>query len=80
MDPWRELGKMLLLFGGMLVLVGLLLTIGSRLGGLPLRLGRLPGDIVYHGEGTTFYFPIITCLLLSAVVSAVIWLVEQIKR
>jgi Protein of unknown function (DUF2905) len=39
----------------------------------PLGLGRLPGDIVIERENVTFYFPIVTCLLLSLVFSVVIW-------
>src|SRR6266481_2812285 len=59
-DPLRELGRTLLFLGGFLVLVmiGALLFFGGK---LPLRLGKLPGDIVYHGEHSTFYFPVVTC-------------------
>jgi Protein of unknown function (DUF2905) len=63
MDPLRDLGRTLLILGGLLVVVGALLYFGGK---LPLRLGRLPGDIVHRGEHTTFYFPIVTCLVLSA--------------
>ena len=65
---------MLIALGAFLVLLGLILTIGER---LPLRLGRLPGDIYLRGKHTTFYFPIVTCLLLSAVLSLVLWLVRR---
>src|SRR6266446_4687749 len=60
-DPLRELGRTLLVLGGLLVVVGALLYFGGK---LPLRLGRLPGDVVHRGEHTTFYFPIVTCLIL----------------
>jgi hypothetical protein len=73
----RELGRMLLIFGGVLVLVGLLLTFGSR---LPFRLGRLPGDIVYEGKNSTFYFPIVTCILLSVALTFLMWLVSQLRK
>ena len=62
MDPLRELGRTLLVLGAILVLIGALLYFGGK---LPVRLGRLPGDIVHRGEHTTFYFPIVTCLVLS---------------
>jgi hypothetical protein len=65
-DPLRELGRLLLVFGGALAVLGLLLTLGPR---LPGRLGRLPGDIVIRGENYTFYFPLVTCLLLSVILS-----------
>lgn len=80
MEPLRELGKMLLIFGGVLVAAGVVLLLGARPGGLPFRLGRLPGDIVYQGRNTTFYFPIVTCLVLSIVLSLVLWLVSHLRR
>jgi len=76
-DPLRELGKLLLLLGGLLVVVGLLLTVAPK---LPFRLGRLPGDIIYRGKSTAFYFPIVTCLLLSAALTLAFWLVSFFRR
>ncbi len=76
-DSLRELGRMLLLFGGLLVLIGALLYFAAK---LPFRLGRLPGDIVYRGEHTTFYFPVVTCLLLSAGLSLLFWLFGQLRK
>jgi len=53
----------------------------STLGGkLPFGLGRLPGDIVHRGEHTTFYFPIVTCLVLSAALSLLFWLFSHFRR
>ena len=77
MDPLRELGRALLFLGGLLFLVGAWLYFAGK---LPFRLGRLPGDIVHRGEHTTFYFPIVTCLLLSAVLSALFWLFSRFRR
>jgi hypothetical protein len=77
MDPVRELGRILLALGGLFVVVGALLYFGGK---LPFRLGRLPGDIVHRGEHTTFCFPIVTCLLLSAAVTLVFWLVGQFRK
>jgi hypothetical protein len=77
MDPLRETGKLLLVFGGVLVVVGLLLSFGPK---LPFRLGRLPGDIVYQGRNTTFYFPIVTCIVISVVLSLVMWMIGQIRK
>ena len=53
-----------------------LLLIGKT--GLPI--GRLPGDIVYRGKNSTFYFPIVTCLLASVVLSLVFWLLGKVHR
>jgi hypothetical protein len=77
MDPLRDVGRMLLIFGGVLVLIGLLLTFGSR---LPFRLGRLPGDIVWQGKNTSFYFPIVTCIVVSVVLTLVMWLVQFLRK
>lgn len=77
MDPLRELGRTLLFFGGLLVLIGALFYFGGK---LPFRLGRVPGDIVYRGEHTTFYFPIVTCLVLTLGLSLLFWLVNHFRR
>jgi hypothetical protein len=67
-------GRALIVIGLVLVAVGLVVTFGER---LPIRLGRLPGDIVIRGKNTTFYFPIVTSLLLSVVLSLVMWLIGR---
>ena len=77
MEPVRELGRTLLVLGGLLVVIGALFYFGGK---LPFRLGRLPGDIVHRGEHTTFYFPIVTCLLLSVAVTVIFWLVGQFRK
>lgn len=60
--------------GGALILLGVLLVAGSR---LPFKLGQLPGDIVVRGRNSVFYFPLTTGLLLSIVLSAILWLVGR---
>jgi len=77
MEPIRETGRWLIILGIVLVAVGGLLTVGGR---LPLRLGRLPGDIVYHGRNTTIYFPIVTCIVLSVGLTLIMWLVSALRR
>jgi hypothetical protein len=77
MDPIRELGRYLLVFGAFVALIGALLYLGGR---LPFRLGRLPGDIVHRGEHSTFYFPIVTCLVLSLGLSLLFWLFSHFRR
>jgi Protein of unknown function (DUF2905) len=76
-DPLRELGRILLFLGGFLVILGALLFFGTK---LPFRLGKLPGDIIQRGEHTTFYFPIMTCLLLSLVLSLIFWVFSHFRR
>jgi hypothetical protein len=65
---------MLIAVGLLLAALGVLILIGER---LPLRLGRLPGDIVIRGKHSLFYFPLVTCLLISVVLSLVLWLVNR---
>jgi hypothetical protein len=67
-------GRMLIVAGVVLVLAGVLLTFAGR---LPFRLGRLPGDIYVQGRSGSFYFPIVTCLILSAVFSVVMWILRR---
>lgn len=69
-----NVGRVLIVAGLILVAVGLVFTFGER---LPFRLGRLPGDIVIHGKNTTFYFPLMTCLLLSLLGSLALWLIQR---
>jgi len=55
-----DLGRVLVIAGGVLVLLGLVVGLGGRIG-----LGRLPGDILYRKGNFTFYFPLVTSILLS---------------
>jgi hypothetical protein len=66
-------GKLLILLGIGLILAGLLLTHGGR---VPW-LGKLPGDIRIERENFSFYFPLVSCLLVSALVSLILWLLRR---
>jgi hypothetical protein len=77
MDPLRELGRALLILGSVSVIVGGLFYFGAR---LPFRLGRLPGDIIHRGEHSTFYFPIVTCLVISVILSILFWISSNFRR
>jgi hypothetical protein len=77
MDPFRELGRTLLLLGAFILLAGAFFYFGGK---LPFRFGRLPGDIVHKGQHTTFYFPIVTCLVLSVGLSLLFWLLSRFRR
>lgn len=77
MDSLRELGRALLMLGGILMVVGAFLYFAGK---MPFRLGRLPGDIVHQGERTTFYFPIVSCLLLSVGLSLLLWVLSRLRR
>ena len=77
MDPLRESGKLLIAVGLMLAVIGAVLYAGSK---LPFRLGRLPGDILVQGKSSTFYFPVVTCLVLSLVLTLLSWLFSSFRR
>lgn len=70
------LGRTLIVLGVVLVVTGLLVTFGER---LPIRLGRLPGDIVWRGKHSVFYFPLMTSIVISIVLSAVLWLFGRMR-
>jgi hypothetical protein len=73
----REIGRMLLVFGAILVAVGAFFYFGGK---LPFRLGKLPGDISYKSGHTAFYFPIVSCLVVSVALSLILWLVNHFRR
>jgi hypothetical protein len=72
-----ELGRMLVMLGVALVVIGGIVILLGRTG---LPLGRVPGDILYRGKNTTFYFPLASCILLSVVLSIVLFLIGRMKR
>jgi DUF2905 family protein len=69
-----EFGKILVFFGLLVALFGVILIFAGR---THVPIGRLPGDIVYRGKNTTFYFPLATCIVLSVVLSLVLYLVGR---
>ncbi len=71
------MGRALITLGLILVVVGVLVMLGER---RPIWLGRLPGDIVIRGKNSVFYFPLVTCLVISVVFSLVMWLIGQFGR
>ena len=73
-----QLGKFLVIVGVLLVAVGLFMMTGSRFSFF--GLGRLPGDIAYKGKHVQFYFPLVTCLVLSAVLTLVWWLISLLTK
>ena len=77
MEPTRELGRLLLVCGIALAVVGGFFFFGGR---LPFRLGRLPGDIAYQGKNSGFYFPIVTCIVLSVALTLILWIVSLFRR
>jgi hypothetical protein len=72
-----DIGRMLVFVGGLLLVFGLVLILAGKIN---LPIGRLPGDIVYRGKNTTFYFPLMTSILLSVILSLVLYVVNRMHR
>lgn len=68
------LGRPLIILGLILVATGLLISFAPR---LPTWLGRLPGDINIKRDNFSFHFPLVTCLLISAILSFIMWLLRR---
>jgi hypothetical protein len=71
-----DLGRMLVLIGGLLLVLGLILILAGKIN---LPIGRLPGDLVYRGKHTTFYFPLMTSIILSVILSVVLYFVNRMR-
>ena len=69
-----DLGKLLLILGGVIILIGAVLLLAGRFN---LPLGRLPGDITYRGKNTVVYFPLATSIIISIVLSLILWLFNR---
>jgi Protein of unknown function (DUF2905) len=72
-----DLGKLLVFLGGTVVVVGLVLILFGRTN---LPIGRLPGDIVYRGKNTIFYFPLATSIVISIVLSVLMYVIGRIRK
>ena len=72
---YSQLAKTLIIIGGLLLLAGLLLYFFDK---LPFG-GRLPGDIVVKKKNFTFYFPVATSILLSLLLSLILWLISRFR-
>ena len=72
-----EMGRILVVLGVALVVIGCIVMLLGRTG---MPLGRLPGDFLYRGKNTTFYFPLASSILISIVLSLVLFLIGRLKR
>jgi hypothetical protein len=67
-----DMQRLLIGLGALLLIVGIAWPLLSRIG-----IGRLPGDIMVQRGGATFYFPLVTCIIVSVVLSALLWLFNR---
>jgi hypothetical protein len=72
----NELGKWIFGLGLALVAIGGVLMLAGRLG---LPLGRLPGDFVYRGKHATVYFPLVTCIVISVVLTLIFYVISRFR-
>jgi hypothetical protein len=72
-----ETGRLLVMLGVALVVIG---GIAMLLGRTGLPLGRLPGDFLYRGKNSAFYFPLASSILISVVLSVVLYLIGRLRR
>ena len=72
-----DVGKLFVFFGVMLLVLGVLFLFLGRSG---LPIGRLPGDFLYRGKNTTFYFPLTTSIVLSVVLSLVLYIIGRFRH
>ena len=72
-----EMGRILVVLGTALVVIGGVIMLLGRSG---LPIGRLPGDILYRGKNTTFYFPLATSILISVVLSIILYVISRMKH
>jgi hypothetical protein len=75
----NDLGKILIIFGGMIIVIGLVLVLAGRMN---LPIGKLPGDITWRSKSgnSVVYFPIVTSILISIVLSLVLWIINSFRR
>ena len=71
------LGRILVVAGLAIAVLGLLVMLGAKLG-LP-RPGRLPGDIVWRGKNTSFYFPVVTCIVVSVLLTLIFSFINRLR-
>lgn len=74
--PMNEIGKLILGLGLALVVIGGVLILAGRVG---VPLGRLPGDFVYRGKHTTVYFPLVTCIVISLVLTVILYVISRFR-
>ena len=72
-----DLGRTLLMLGGLVLVLGLVLILAGKVN---LPIGRLPGDFIVRGKNSTFYFPLMTSIVLSILLSLVLYVVNRMRH
>lgn len=71
------LGRLLIYTGLFIVILGMCILLAEKMG---LPLGHLPGDFAWRGKRSSFYFPLTTCVVLSAVLSLILYILGRLRR
>ncbi|NSW90855.1 MAG: DUF2905 domain-containing protein [Firmicutes bacterium] len=72
---FQIMGKYLIIFGIIFVIIGVFLFVGGRIG-----LGKLPGDIIVRKKNFVFYFPLITCIIISIILTLIFNLIPRFRK
>ena len=72
----NEIGKLILCLGLALVAIGAVLMLAGRMG---VPMGRLPGDFVYRGKHATVYFPLVTCIVISVILTVILYAISRFR-
>jgi len=72
----NEIGKLILGLGLALVAIGAVLMLAGRMG---VPMGRLPGDFVYRGKHATVYFPLVTCIVISVILTVILYAISRFR-
>jgi hypothetical protein len=75
----NDFGRMLIIFGGVILVIGIIMVVAGRMN---LPIGKLPGDITWRSKSgnSVVYFPIVTSILLSVLLSLVLWIINSFRR
>jgi hypothetical protein len=77
LERMQGLGRFLIFAGVFIVILGVFVLLAQKLG---LPLGRLPGDLAWKGKHSSVYFPLATCLLLSVILSLILYVMNHLRR
>ena len=75
MEPFAQIGKFLIITGLVIIVLGAILMLAGK---VPF-LGRLPGDIIIERKNFTFYFPLATSIILSVILTLILWFLSKIR-
>lgn len=75
----NDIGRVLIAVGGLILLIGIVVLLAGRLN---IPLGRLPGDISWRSKSgnTLFYFPVVTCIVISILLTVIFWIINAIRK